>query len=335
MITSLHWWKKNQLEYKKKMNLKDLKDKFHLKKDEKIIIACSWWCDSMFLLSEAVISLGKEKIIVVHFNHHLRWEESNRDEKFVEKYCKDNNIIYVCWRDDINKLAQKLKVWIEEAARIARYNFLRDIKTKEKASYIMTAHHLDDSIETFIFNLVRWAKLSWLTWIEEENCDIIRPLITTTKEDILKACKDRKIPFIEDSTNIDDKYLRNHIRLNIIPEFSKINPNFRNNLSYTMWYFKELREHLDNEIQSKIREDSYFEVKEFFSLSSFIQKELIAYIFRLTNKWSIWLTSRNIDEVIRFIGDTWNWTKKDIKEMKLTKRKGKVYFTLDIPFDKR
>ena len=93
----------------------------------------------------------------------------------------------------------------------------------------------------------------------------------------------KKIPFRTDSSNADDSYLRNHIRLNIVPEFDKINPNFRNNLDDLMVYFKELQIHLEKNSKIIIKEDTHFEADDFQKLDSFAQKELIAHIYRVKN----------------------------------------------------
>lgn len=304
--------------------MKDFFDKYNIKKNDKIIIACSWWSDSMFLLEEILSYHPQKNIIVCHFNHNLRDKESIRDENFVKNFCEKKWIIAEFWNAKIKEISQKNKTSIEETARKLRYKFLEKIAKKYKSEIIMTAHHLDDSIETFLFNLIRWSKLNWLTWIDEKNGNIYRPLNKLTKAEILEKCSKRNIEYIEDSSNKDDKFLRNHIRLNIIPQFSGINPNYQKAFLNTMEYFKQLN---NNNVKkySKLINENILNIEDFEGLSMFEQKELIAYIYKITNNWTIGLSKWNIDEVIKYIRSKWNYTKKQIKNMNLLKKNWKIY----------
>lgn len=317
---------KTKIYYETNLMIVKFFEKYNISKQDKIIIACSGWVDSMFLLSETLKKHPKTSIIVAHFNHNLRWEESDSDADFIKGFCEENWLAFELWNEDIRGFASQEKLWIEEAARIKRYEFLEMIRTKYGAKHIMTAHHLDDSIETFVFNLIRWTKLGWLTWIDELNSNVIRPLLHMPKSEIRELSGKENIPYRDDSTNLDDAYLRNHIRLNIIPEFSKINPNYKNNLDDLMQYFKELQGYIENDVKMLINIDNSFDIDGFKDKSQFLQKEIIANIFKITNSWTIGLTKWNIDEVIRFINDKWNYTKKEIKKMHLFKKNWKVYF---------
>jgi len=315
------------------IKMKDFFKRHNINKTDFIIIACSGWSDSMFLSAEILKIHPKDKIIIAHFNHQLRWTESYRDELFVRNYCEKNNLKFESRTANIGEISQQNKVGIEECARTERYIFLEKISDKYLAKYIFTAHHLWDSIETFMFNLIRWTRLNWLIWIDEINCKILRPLLNITKDEILKKCRENKIEFIEDSTNLDDKYLRNHIRLNIVPEFTKINPGYEKSFLWLFEYFKELKNFVEENVNSLIIESreinwysNNFEIKSFKALNSLLQKELISKIFKITNNGTIWLSQWNINEVTKFISDKWNNTKKEIKNMKLYKRNNKIYF---------
>lgn len=356
------------------MDFSDFFKKYSIEKKDKIIIACSGWSDSMFLLLEIMKFHPKESIVVAHFNHQLRGIEGDSDQSFVENFCKKNNLSLEIWTSNIAELSVKNKTWIEETARLERYSFLREIKDKFNAKYIFTAHHLDDDIETFMFNIIRWTRLNWLNWIGELSEDICRPLLHVTKKEILEKCTQEGIEFIYDSSNNDTTYLRNHIRLNIIPEFDKINPNYSKAFDWLISYFWELKNFLEENIIKyiKIVENTndivipnshfchpepvegslliktsksrtwrnektstnselksfknYIEIPEFLSLSTFLQKELIAYIFKIRNSWTIGLTQANINEIIKFIFDKWNYTKKEIKKLLLFKKNWKIFF---------
>lgn len=301
-------------------------DKYQITDNTIIITWCSWWSDSMYLLYEIKKIHPNNNIIVAHFNHNLRWKESKRDEDFVRKYCQDNNLIFITKSSDVSKYSKDSKIWIEEWARKLRYEFFEDLQKKCDKSIIFTAHHLDDSIETFMFNLIRWSKLWWLTWIEEINWNIYRPLLNISKKEILQNCLENNITFIEDSTNKDDKYQRNHIRLNILTEFEKINPNYRKAIFNTMKYFKELKDFSDKNNKKLIKDDNKISIEEFEKLDTFEKKELIAYMYKIRNFWTIWLTEKNINEILKFINDRWNATIKEIKKLKIFKKNWFLYF---------
>lgn len=126
--------------------------KFEKLKNYKCIFAVSGGADSMCMLHKGML-INKKNIIVVHVNHMLRKGEAQRDESFVEKYCKDNEIKYYCEKVDVNSYANEFKISTEEAARILRYKILRDIKEKYGAKFIFLAHNKNDDVETFIHNL--------------------------------------------------------------------------------------------------------------------------------------------------------------------------------------
>lgn len=154
----------------------------------------------------------------------------------------------------------------------------------------MTAHHLDDSIETLIFNLIRGAKIHGLTGIKEQNEYILRPFINIPKTEILKRIQKENIPYRLDSTNADDIYLRNHLRLNVIKEFDRINPEYRKNLSSFMQYMRELEAFINTQVEIFLRGESSFGVEDFQILSPFLQREIIRYLYEQANNGTIGLS---------------------------------------------
>lgn len=108
--------------------------------------------------------------------------------------------------------------------------FFEKIRQGEKARFVITAHHLNDSIETFILNLVKGSRLRGFTGIQERQGTLLRPFIHTSKNDIVEYAKKEWIPYREDISNSDTKYQRNRVRNNILPEFEAINPEYVNTL---------------------------------------------------------------------------------------------------------
>ncbi len=183
-----------------------------------VVVACSGGPDSMCLLS-LVNNLSTTKnitVICAHVNHKLR-KESEEEAQMVERYCKENNIIFESMEitDYLNG------EFSEEDARIRRYNFFDQVINKYQAAYLLTAHHGDDLIETVLMRLTRGSNLSGYIGIKQINTNdsykILRPLLTTTKEAILKYNQENNIPYAIDSSNDNLKYTRNRYRNVVLP----------------------------------------------------------------------------------------------------------------------
>lgn len=302
--------------------------KKYFKEDEKIILACSTWPDSMFLLYEILKTSYKNNLVACYFNHKLR-PEADIEEKFLEDLWKKLWFQVEIWSANIKEI-QKLypSIWIEELARTKRYEFLWVIRDILKAPYVITAHHLDDKIETFFLNLARWSKLTGLINMTEKSGLILRPLIEMEKKDILKYLQENNLEYKIDSTNLSNEYTRNFLRNEIIPNFSKINLNYKENIKNTLSYFEELKDSLDNEVKKFLSEvEWYFCIKNFNNQSNLLQKEIIRYIFFIRN-WNstIWLSEANINEIIKFINGKNNKTIKEIKSLKMRKEWDKVFY---------
>jgi len=219
---------------------------------KKLLLAISGGVDSMVLLD--LMIKNSVNIAVAHCNFSLRESESDQDQNFVIDYCKKNNILYYTQQFDTKKHAIENKKSIQVTARELRYQWFFDLKKKHDFDYIATAHHLDDSVETFFINLLRGTGIDGLVGISE-NESIIRPLLDFSKIEIEKYATENKLEWREDSSNSSDKYERNNIRNNIIPLFKKLNSNFLNSFSKTINHLKEIRSFSDefsDEIIKKI-----------------------------------------------------------------------------------
>ncbi len=149
------------------------------------------------------------KLIVAHFNHGIRLEAS-KDGEFVAARAKQLELPLELGYGHLGESAS------EDTARVARYKFLEDVKRKYKADAIITAHHQDDLIETAFLNLLRGTGRKGLFAIKA-NTSVIRPLLNIPKEELLKYAKKNHVRWLVDSTNSEEKYLRNYVRHNIMP----------------------------------------------------------------------------------------------------------------------
>jgi tRNA(Ile)-lysidine synthase len=172
----------------------------------KYIVAVSGGVDSMVLL-DLLSRKSSVKLVAAHFNHGIR-EDSAYDMQLVKRTSKNYNTLCEVGYADLGKDSS------EENARNHRYKFLESIRKKYSADKIITAHHQDDLIETAFINILRGSGHRGLVSMKI-NPQVLRPLTSVTKKEILKYAKEHNIKWREDSTNDDEKYLRNYIRKNI------------------------------------------------------------------------------------------------------------------------
>lgn len=200
-------------------------------KKSRIIVGLSGGADSVALF-DILVSLEYE-CTSAHCNFHLRGEESNRDEAFVRNLCQNYNLPLHTVDFDTEQYASDNSISIEMAARELRYKWFEELRIELKADYIAIAHHQDDSVETVLLNLIRGTGIKGLTGISPKNEHIVRPLLSITRNDIIKYLSDKKLDFVEDCTNQEDIYTRNKIRLNIIPLLESINPSVKESIRKT------------------------------------------------------------------------------------------------------
>lgn len=314
------------------IDLEGFLQKYYLP-NEKIIIACSTGPDSMFLLYEILKTSYKNQIVACYFNHKLR-PEADEEEIFLENLGKKLWFPVEIASADIKKIRDSLypSISIEELARKKRYMFFSAICEIYSTKKIITWHHLDDKIETFFFNLARGSKLTGLINMTENYGNILRPLLHLEKSQIISYLDKNNLEYRIDTTNFDNDITRNHLRNEIIPKFYKVNTKFKQNIENTLFYFEELKNHIDLEAEKFLSSFSqenkkYFEITAFNKLSNFLQKEIIAHIFYISNQNStIGLSEANISEIIKFINGKWNKTIKEIKGLSMKKDGHKIYY---------
>ena len=186
-----------------------------LYKDCKFLLAVSGGVDSM-VLANLFIS-NKLNFSIAHCNFQLRGKESDNDEIFISKWCSENNIELFVKKFTTEDYCNNNKITIQMGARKLRYEWFEDLIKKEKHDFIVTAHHLDDQLETFIINSIRGTGIDGLVGIPDNTNKIIRPLLMISKEQIIKFSKVNKINYREDSSNDKEDYLRNKIRHSVVP----------------------------------------------------------------------------------------------------------------------
>ena len=195
-------------------------------------LAVSGGVDSMVLLD--LFHQLPYDIAVLHCNFSLRNEESDGDEAFVKRYCEAKSIPLYIQKFDTSKFAEENKLSIQVAARKLRYDWFYSQLAEKNFDYILTAHHLDDNLETFLINLTRGTGLEGLTGIPSQNDKIIRPLLPFSRVEIEHYCSDTNLQWREDSSNASDKYFRNKIRHSIVPVLKELNSNLLSSFQNTI-----------------------------------------------------------------------------------------------------
>lgn len=193
-------------------------------KTDKLIVALSGGVDSVVLVY--LLQKLNYDFILAHCNFKLRGKDSLQDELFCKNIAKKLKVPFYSVQFDTNSYATSHKMSIQMAARELRYNWLNTICDETKTSYILTAHHANDLIETVFINMLRGTGINGLKGIAEKSKNLVRPLLFATKVEVEQYAKENSIAFRLDKSNLEDKYERNFIRLNVIPSLKKLNPTF-------------------------------------------------------------------------------------------------------------
>lgn len=190
-----------------------------------ILVALSGGADSVAML-RILKQLGYN-CKAMHCNFHLRGEESDRDELFVRSLCNETATQLLVMHFNTKEYAEQNKMSIEMAARELRYGWFEECVKNKEGDTVAIAHNSDDCVETFLLNLTRGTGLNGLKGMKIKNGNIVRPLIKCSRDEITDYLKSIRQEYVTDSTNLQNEYTRNKIRLDIIPLFEKINPSFK------------------------------------------------------------------------------------------------------------
>ncbi len=268
---------------------KNLSGKYHLKANQKLLAAISGGIDSMVLLH--LLQKSNLSFAVAHCNFKLRAAESDADELFVAEYCQRNNIEFFVKSFETEKVATDQKLSIQLAARNLRYEWFLELKNKNDFDYILTAHHLDDSLETFLINLSRGTGLEGLLGIQDHQ-NIIRPLIDFSRKQIEQYAQENNIDWREDLSNASDKYLRNKVRHHIVPLLKELNADFLGSYKKTISHLKESQDFIDesivtvlHEVKADVNDCSYLNISKLKEIRS---RNFILYNWLADYEFTAW-----------------------------------------------
>ena len=197
--------------------------------DDHLLLAISGGPDSLCLFF--ILKKLGYNIELAHCNFSLRDKESDQDEEFVRRLANKYKLKCHVKRFDTYRYAKSKKVSIQMAARDLRYKWFYDLLQENNLDFIITGHHRDDNIETFLMNLIRGAGVRGLSGIKPKNNKVVRPLLEISKKEIKQFLVENNIEYRYDRSNLDVKYLRNKIRKKIIPLLKEINPNIQQTIT--------------------------------------------------------------------------------------------------------
>lgn len=248
----------------------------------RLLIAISGGLDSVVLTH--LCHQLKLNIALAHCNFNLRGNESDGDEEFVLQLAEDLDLEVFIESFETEDYAKTYKLSTQMAARELRYNWFEELAEQLNFDFILTAHHADDNLETFLINLSRGTGLDGLMGIPEVNNKIVRPLLTFSREDIETYAKDNKLKWREDSSNASNKYLRNKLRHDVIPVLKEINPFLLQNFESTQNHLQDSKQIIEDAIVRIQKKAVYVDNDNVIRLSIKKLKKLSnpkAYLFEL------------------------------------------------------
>lgn len=218
------------------------------------LLAVSGGVDSMALCD--LFLKNNLNFSVAHTNFQLRGKDSDMDEAFVRNYCKANKVEFFTEKFNVKDYKSSGNYSTQMAARDLRHTWFKKLLDENNFDYLATAHHLNDSLETFIINLSRGTGIKGLTGIQLIQNQIIRPLYNISKESIFEYAETHSIQWREDASNASDDYIRNKIRNQIVPVLKEIHPEFLQNFQQTIQLLNEEKDLIQNHIE-KLREELF------------------------------------------------------------------------------
>ncbi len=273
-----------------------------IKQGDSILIGLSGGADSV-ALTHALAALKDEleiKLFTAHLNHGIRGDEAFKDEQFAAEFSQNLGIKCFIKRVKIKEMANGISE--ELLGREERYSFFDELCQRHNINLVATAHNKNDNAETILMNLMRGATLRGLSGIPCRRSNIIRPLLDVSRDEIESYCAENNLSYVTDSTNLQEDYTRNKIRLSLLPLIEdKFNPNFVSTLTENASYFKE-----DNDLLEKLAKDEYTKsvtdnsitISHLISLPASIARRIIYKMIAAAIGHSSNVSSKYVDAVL-------------------------------------
>ncbi len=315
--------------------------RYHMfRRYDKVLVCISGGFDSTALL--LILNELKEKLSIdiqtAHLNHMLRGKESDEDEKFVRELTDRLGIPLTVKRKDVLSLAEKRKVSLEDAARSQRYEFFFKTANRIKAQKIALGHTQDDQAETFLMRILRGSGLCGLSsiWPIRKINDyvIVRPLIQITKDEIIDYLKEKDIKARLDSSNLSDMYLRNRIRLNLVPYVMReFNPNIKETLAKEAELIRGVYDYINRKVERFFKKKAKIKNKIVILNLKDLNRKETAIMYEILRR-CIYLAKGNLNRITfnhilnlhRIIRESSGTTTLDLPELRVSKEYDQLKF---------
>jgi tRNA(Ile)-lysidine synthase len=296
------------VEYKFRKAVKDM-----VSSDSRILVAVSGGPDSVVLLhlfKKISLENSNLKLAVAHLNHLSRGEDSNKDAVFVVELGRKIKLDTFVEEIDVSLLRKNTNTSFQESARLIRYDFLRRIFSQWKGDLIALGHNADDQAETVLINLLRGSGLLGLTGIRAQRDIFIRPLHGCFRSEIDDYISLHDLKFCSDKTNFESKYLRNKVRLELIPFLELYNPKIKSTLSVTSAILTDDEDYLVKQVERKLIEVDFrcgennytsLDIKLLNSQHPAIQKRLVRHAIFIAKGNLRLISIRHIMEILRLV----------------------------------
>lgn len=270
-------------------------------KERRTLIAVSGGVDSVVLCD--LFFRSGYRFGIAHCNFQLRGAAADEDEEFCRAIAQKYKVPFFSIKFETAEFAEKEKLSIQEAARKLRYEWFKAIQQKEKYYYLATAHHANDNAETILYNIIKGTGIKGLRGILPKKDTLIRPLLFAEKNQLIQYQQACGLDFREDSSNKEDKYSRNKIRLHIIPEIEKINPAFVHTVTAAATNFLQLEQiesavvkKQEKKVISQNNGKTYFSIKALLAIKNptqFLLHQLSPLGFTFSQCENIYATLRH------------------------------------------
>jgi tRNA(Ile)-lysidine synthase len=288
--------------------------------EETIVVGLSGGNDSTALL-HILVTLNQQyqygwKLHAVHLNHGFRGEEAEQDALYAEALCRKLGVDFHLFVRDVPSYMEETGMGAQEASRKLRYRLFQEVAVQSHAAKVTLAHHADDQVETILFRLVRGTRLNGLAgmpkrrWLDEaRTIELVRPLLSFTRQELEAYCRDNGLEPREDSSNRSRKYKRNLLRLEVMPRLQEVNDKFREHILQAAEAFRQdeaylqklAREHLQEVIAGQDQDWISIDNDKFQSCDVALQRRMITLILSYLSKQAEW-SSQHVETVLHMSG---------------------------------
>lgn len=281
-----------------------IKDNNLLSSGDRVIVGLSGGADSMCLVH--VLCMLSDRLGIetaaAHMNHNIRGKAAECDAKVAEQLCEKLGIRFFYRSEKVKEYAIKRSISEELAGRELRYRFFEALQSEYGFNKTATAHNKNDSAETLIMNFMRGSTVSGLCGIPVKRGNIIRPLIDVERHAIEEYCIENGLPYVTDSTNLEQIYTRNKIRLGLIPYIQReFNSNFINTVTANARIISEENEYINSEAQKnfrKLNKNGSLEISGLNNLSAALKRRVVVMLLNESCGSTSDFSSKAVEDIL-------------------------------------